>query len=80
MIRTLIAISIFLIIYALAYWWGIYQLNTNPPTIENDGDLATLGMMPIFLHLYGIARGLLAAACYGNSIFISYFLKKLHGK
>ncbi len=76
----LIALSIFLTTYALAYWWGIYQLNTNPPTIENDGDLATLGMMPIFLHLYGIAWGLLAAACYGVSIFISYFLKKLHGK
>ncbi len=71
--RTLIAATIFLTTYAVAYWWGVYDLRTNPPKIENDGDLATLGMMPVFLHLYGIGWGVTISTCY----LIAAFIKKL---
>ena len=75
--RIVTAIGVFLISYVIAYWWGVYELNTNPPTIENDGDLATLGMMPIFLHIYGIAWGLLATVFYGISFLIKAVLIKI---
>jgi hypothetical protein len=68
--RFFILLFIFFITYATAYWWGVYDLRTNPPKIENDGDLATLGMMPVFLHIYGIAWAIFVAVCYGISLFI----------
>jgi hypothetical protein len=68
--RILFFLVIFFVSYGIAYWWGVYDLRTNPPKIENDGDLATLGMMPIFLHIYGIAWAMFVAVCYGISLFI----------
>jgi hypothetical protein len=68
--RIFISLLIFFITYGIAYCWGVYDLKNNPPVIENDGDLATLGMMPIFLHIYGIAWAIFVAVCYGISLFI----------
>jgi len=70
--RVFISLLIFFTTYGLAYCWGVYDLRTNPPVIENDGDLATLGMMPIFLHFFGIGWGIIVSACY----FISALIKK----
>jgi hypothetical protein len=78
--RTLIAAAIFLTTYAVAYWWGVYDLRTNPPKIENDGDLATLGMMPVFLHIYGIAWAIFVAVCYGISLFIKAIVLRSKSK
>jgi hypothetical protein len=74
--RIFISLLIFFAAYGIAYWWGVYDLKNNPPVIENDGDLATLGMMPIFLHIYGIAWGIIASSCY----FISTLIKKIFRK
>ena len=78
--RTLIAAAIFLTTYAVAYWWGVYDLCINPPKIENDGDLATLGMMPVFLHIYGIAWGIFASILYGISLFIKALVLRSKSK
>jgi hypothetical protein len=74
--RILVTLTIFFFTYGAAYWWGVYDLHTNPPTIDNDGDLATLGMMPIFLHLYGIGLGIFLAICYWVHIFFRKLLNK----
>ncbi len=68
--RVLTSITVFSIAYGTAYWWGVYDLKTHLPTIENDADLATLGMMPIFLHIYGIGCGIIALAGIGIYFFI----------
>ena len=75
--RIYISLLIFFLIYGVAYWWGVYDLRTNPPQIENDGDLATLGMMPIFLHLYGIGWGIITSSCYFILTLIKNIINKL---
>ena len=70
------SLIVFFIAYGTAYWWGVYDLRANPPKIENDGDLATLGMMPVFLHIYGIACGIFVAICYGVFLFIKALISR----
>lgn len=72
-----ISLLIFFITYGIAYWWGVYDLNINPPVIENDGDLATLGMMPVFLHIYGIAWGMFLTISFWVYIFFQKVLNKI---
>jgi hypothetical protein len=78
--RIFFYIAIFFVSYGIAYGWGVYDLRTNPPKIENDGDLATLGMMPIFLHIYGVTWGILSAACYGVFHFINSLIARSKSK
>jgi hypothetical protein len=74
--RIFIFLLIFFSTYGIAYWWGVYDLRTNPPQIENDGDLATLGMMPIFLHLFGIGWAICSVLCYLVTLFLKSILHK----
>jgi hypothetical protein len=75
--RIGISLLIFFITYGIAYWWGVYDLKINPPVIENDGDLATLGMMPVFLHIYGIAWGIFLVISFWVYIFFRKVLNKI---
>jgi hypothetical protein len=70
-------VAIFISTYALAYLWGTYDLETNLHTINSDGELATLGMMPIFLHLYAFGCALIAVLGYGLLAILKIIRRKI---